>query len=110
MVQTVEKSVTKRIGVAERRFWDDDSQALYHAVADACYIYGYRDLERNLRRFGWRQARRRILRHCALSGEWVGRGRGEVRLRRKGLEVRFSDGARIIGWKELQEFVGAWRR
>jgi hypothetical protein len=110
MVQTVEKSVTKRIGVAERRFWDDDSQALYHAVADACYIYGYRDLERNLRRFGWRQARRRILRHGALSGEWVGRGRGEVRLRRKGLEVRFSDGARIIGWKELQEFVGAWRR
>lgn len=109
MVQTVEKSTINENEVTERRFWDDDPRALYNAVADACYIYRYRDLERNLKRFGWRQARRRVLRHGALSGEWIGRGRGEVRLRRKGLEVRFSDGAWIIGWKELQEFVGAWR-
>ncbi len=82
---------------------------MYQAVSDACYVYQYRDLEHNLRRFGWRQARKRVLQHGALSGEWVNRGRGELRLRRKGLEVRFEHGKRIIGWKELQEFIQARR-
>ena len=81
----------------------------YQAVSDACYVYRYRDLEHNLRRFGWRQARKRILRHGTLSGEWVNRGRGELRLRRKGLEVRFEHGKRTLGWRELQEFIQARR-
>lgn len=82
---------------------------LYRAVSDACYVYQYRDLEHNLRKFGWRQARKRVLGHGALSGEWVNRGRGELRLRRKGLEVRLDHGKRTVGWKELQEFVRARR-
>ena len=110
MAQTTGSGRTGGLGVTERRFWDDDDpRALYKAVADACCIYGYRDLETNVRRLGWRQARRRILQHGALSGEWVGRGRGELRLRRKGLEVRFNYGVRLVGWKELQEFVRARR-
>ena len=85
------------------------TQDMYRAVSDACYIYQYRDLEDNLRRFSWRQARKRILRHGALSGEWINRGRGELRLRRRGLEVQLDSGKRIIGWKELQEFIRARR-
>lgn len=83
---------------------------MYRAVSDACYVYQYRDLEHNLWKFGWRQARKRVLRHGTLSGEWVNRGRGELRLRRRGLEVRLDDGGkRLLGWKELQEFVQARR-
>ncbi len=83
---------------------------MYRAVSDACYVYQYRDLEHNLWKFGWRQARKRVLLHGALSGEWVNRGRGELRLRRRGLEVRLDGGSkRLIGWKELQEFVRARR-
>ena len=83
---------------------------IYRAVSDACYIYQYRDLEHNLWKFGWRQARKRILRHGALSAEWANRGHGELRLRRRGLEVRIDDGTkRLIGWKELQEFIRARR-
>lgn len=82
---------------------------MYRAVSDACYVYQYRDLEHNLRRFGWRQARKHVLQHGALSSEWVNRGRGELRLRRRGLEVRLEHGKRIIGWKELQEFIRARR-
>lgn len=86
------------------------TQEMYRAVSDACYVYQYRDLEHNLWKFGWRQARKRVLRHGALSGEWVNRGRGELRLRRSGIEVRLDDGSkRLIGWKELQEFVRARR-
>ena len=82
----------------------------YRAVSDACRVYRYRDLEHNLRKFGWRRARRRVLRHGALSGRWVNRGSGELRLRRRGLEVRIHDGgSRLVGWKELQEFVRARR-
>lgn len=54
----------------------------YRAVSDACRVYRYRDLEHNLRKFGWRRARKRVLRHGALSGQWVNRGRGELRLGR----------------------------
>jgi hypothetical protein len=82
---------------------------MHRAVSDACYIYQYRDLEHNLRRFSWRQARKRVLQHGALSGDWANRGRGELRLRRKGLEVRLDHGKRIVGWKELQEFIRARR-
>ena len=32
-----------------------------NAVSDAIWIYQDRELEQNLRRFGWRQARRRVL-------------------------------------------------
>ena len=86
------------------------TQEMYRAVSDACYVYQYRDLEHNLRRFSWRQARKRILRHGALSGEWINRGRGELRLRRRGLEVRLDDDSkRLIRWKELQEFIRARR-
>jgi hypothetical protein len=109
VARTIEEGKTNGLGVPERRVWDGDPRPFYNAVADACCIYGYRDLEQNLRSFRWRQARRRVLRHGALSGEWVGRGRGEVRLRRRGLEISFSDGTRTIGWKELQEFVRARR-
>jgi len=45
-----------------KTYWDeDDRRARYNAVSDACWIYQYRELEQNLRRFGWRQARRRLL-------------------------------------------------
>ena len=76
---------------------------MYRAVSDACYVYRYRDPEHNLRRFGWRQTRGRALRHGASSGGWV--TPGELRLRRRGLEVRLEHGKRLVGWKELQEFV-----
>jgi hypothetical protein len=109
VARTIEKGRMDELGVTGKRYWDADPRPFYNAVADACCIYGYRDLEQNLQRFGWRQARRRVLRYGALSGEWVGRGRGEVRLGRRGLEVRFSYGARTIGWEELQEFVRARR-
>ena len=83
---------------------------MYRAVSDACCVYRYRDLKHNLRKFGWRRARKRVLRHGALSGQWVIRGRGELRLRRRGLEVRLDNGSnRLVGWKELQEFVRARR-
>jgi hypothetical protein len=86
------------------------TQEMYRAVSDACYVYQHRNLEHNLWKFGWRQARKRVLRHGALSGQWVNRGRGELRLRRRGLEVRLDDGGkRFIGWKELQEFIRARR-
>jgi hypothetical protein len=60
---------------------------MYRAVSDACYVYQYRDLEHNLWKFGWRQARKRVLLHGALSREWINRVRGELRLRRRGLEI-----------------------
>ena len=82
----------------------------HRAVSDACHVYRYRDLEHNLREFGWRRARGRVLRHGALSGQWVDRGGGELRLGRGGLEVRLNGGGnRLVGWKELQEFVRARR-
>jgi hypothetical protein len=110
MTQPIERSGRGRHRSVPRPVWDSsDPRALSKAVSDACYIYRYRDLEHNLRRFGWRQARKRILRRGALSGEWVSRGRGELRLRRRGLEVRFDNSKRTIGWKELQEFIRARR-
>lgn len=82
---------------------------LHKAVRDACHAYRYRDLERNLRAFGWRKARREVLRRGALRGEWVGRGWSEVRLSRGGLEVRLAGETRSLSWRELQEYVEAQR-
>ena len=88
-------------GIGRREF--------HEAVLYACRVYRYRELERNLRESGWRKARREVLRHGALSGEWVGRGRREVLLSRRGLEVRLAGEMRSLSWKELQEFVKAQR-
>jgi hypothetical protein len=113
MTQTVEGIVRSLENPPER--WPAipkgyGTQAMYRAVSDACYVYQSWDLEHNLWKFGWRQARKRVLRHGALSGKWVNRGSGELRLRRRGLEVRLDDGGkRLIGWKELQEFIQARR-
>ncbi len=90
--------------------WDDvGPRAKYMAVSDACWLYQDRDLEQNLRKFDWRKARKRVLGRGAVGREWVGRGRGELRLGRRGLEMRFADGARVMGWKELQGFIRARR-
>lgn len=94
----------------EPRYWDeDDTRALHDAIAEACWIYRYRNLEENLRKLGWKQARKRVLAHGALSNVWVSHRRGDVRLRRRGLEVRFRRGTRLLTWRELQEFVRAER-
>ncbi len=92
------------------RYWDeDDPRARYNAVTDACWIYRHRNLQENLRELSWKRARKRVLAHGALSDEWARHRRGEVRLRRRGLEVRFRKGAKLLGWRELQEFVRAER-
>jgi hypothetical protein len=97
-------------GHDERRYWDeDDPRARYNAVSDACWLYQYRDLEQNLRRFGWRQARRKVLAQGALSGEWANRGRGDLRLTRGGLQMRFRSGVRTLEWRELKDFIEARR-
>jgi hypothetical protein len=90
------------------KFWDEREQrAKYMAVSDACWLYQDLELEQNLRKLDWRKARKRVL--GRVKREWVGRGRGELRLGRKGLEMRFADGTRVMGWKELQGFVRARR-
>mgnify|MGYP007022292806 CR=1 FL=1 len=81
------RSKTKTGGFEETLigYWDErDRRARYDAVSDACWIYQYRDLEQNLRHFGWRHARRRVLAQGALSREWMNRGRGDLRLTRGG--------------------------
>ena len=91
-------------------FWDGgDRRARYDAVSDACWIYQYRRLEENLRRLGWSQARRRVLAQGALCREWMNRGRGDVRLTRGGLEMRFASGVRTMDWKELKGMIEARR-
>jgi hypothetical protein len=98
------------LGEASVRCWDEgDRRARYNAVSDACWIYQHRDLEQNLRRFGWRQARRRVLAQGALSREWMNRGRGDLRLTRDGLKMRFASGVRTIDWKELKDMIEARR-
>ncbi len=104
------RSQTGGLGETSVRCWDEeDRRARYNAVSDACWIYQRRDLEQNLRRFGWREARRRVLAQGALSREWVNRGRGELRLTRRGLEMRFASGVRTIDWKELKDMIEARR-
>jgi hypothetical protein len=81
-----------------------ETAALNMAVRAAFRIYEYRGLERNLRTFGWRGARRRTLGNGTLSGEWVRRGGCEVRLARKGLEVHLTgEQTRLLSWQELWE-------
>ncbi len=97
-------------GRGNARYWDeDDYRAGYQALTDACWVYQYRNLEQNLRRFGWRQARRRSLKNGALSREWADRGHGDLRLTRGGLGMRFESGIRVISWKELKEMIEARR-
>ena len=80
--------------------------ALNGAVRAAFQVYRYRELEYSLRTFGWRKARRRALAGGALSGEWVRRGGSEVRLTRRGLEVRLpEEETRLLSWQELWEFA-----
>jgi len=99
-----------RTGGPGEGYWnEDDGRARYDAVSDACWIYQYRDLEQNLRHFGWRQARRRVLARGALSGEWMSRGRGDLRLTRGGLQMRFRSGVQTIDWKKLKEMIEARR-
>jgi hypothetical protein len=104
------RSWTGGLGETPVRCWDEeDRRARYNAVSDACWIYQDRDLEQNLRRFGWRQARRRVLAQGPLSHEWMNRGRGDFRLTRGGLQMRFASGVRTIDWKELKDMIEARR-
>jgi hypothetical protein len=90
--------------------WDESGpRAKYMAVSDACWLYQDLELEQNLRRLDWRKARKRVLGHGQVKREWVGRGRGDLRLGRRGLKMRFADGTRVVGWRELQDFVRARR-
>jgi hypothetical protein len=45
--------------------------ALHQAVEDVCWIYRNRYLAENLRRFGWRKARRKVMSQGPLEAEWV---------------------------------------
>ncbi len=104
------RRLTAGLGETPARYWDEeDRRARYNAVSDAIWIYQDRELEQNLRRFGWRQARRRVLAQGALSREWMNRGRGDLRLTRRGLEMRFASGVRTIDWKELKDMIEARR-
>jgi hypothetical protein len=94
----------------DKRYWnEDDRRARYNAISDAVWIYQYRELEQNLRRFSPRQARRRVLAQGALSREWMNRGSGDLRLTRGGLQMRFRSGVKTIGWGELKDFIEARR-
>lgn len=84
-----------------------ETAPLKMAVRAAFRIYEYRELEHNLRTFGWRAARRRTLGKGTLSGEWVRRGGCEVRLTRRGQEVYLTgEEARLLIWQELRERAG----
>lgn len=111
---TIRKSerggIEEIFGQNDRVYWnEDDRRARYDAVSDACWIYQYRDLEQNLRRLGWRQARGKVLARGAPSREWMNRGRGDLRLTRGGLEMRFGSGTRTIDWKKLKDMIEARR-
>ena len=83
---------------------DPDRRPLRGAIATAFQVYRYRSLEQNLRAYGWRKARRLVLKEGALSGEWVDRGGSEVRLTRRGLDVRLSGGEiHTANWQQLWE-------
>jgi hypothetical protein len=94
MMQTIGNS--KQIPGPDRE-GESEAAALNRAMRAAFRIYEYRELEHNLKMFGWRGARRRILGNGALSGEWVRRGGCEVRLARRGLQVHLPGGeARLV--------------
>jgi hypothetical protein len=82
----------------------------YYAVEDACWIYQDRDLAQNLRRYGRREARRRIMSQGPLSKEWISHhGRPPVRLTRRGLEVKLENGVRLLDWQRMQSHIRARR-
>lgn len=90
--------------------WEEESRwARYDAVSDACWIYQDWDLEQNLRHLGWRQARRRTLSQGALSQEWMNHGRGDLRLTKGGLEMKFASGVQTIDWQNLKDMIEARR-
>lgn len=85
---------------------DPDRHPLSRAISTAFRVYRYRSLEQNLRKHGWRKARRLVLKEGALSGEWIGRGASEVSLTRRGLNVRLSGGEiRTVDWQQLWEYA-----
>jgi hypothetical protein len=82
----------------------------YYAVEDICWIYQDRSMAENLRRYGWRQARRNVMRQGPLSKEWTSHGgRPPVRLTRKGVEVKLADGIQTFSWQRIQNQVSARR-
>ena len=107
---TIEQRGPRGSEVSPERFWDESGpRAKYMAVSDACWLYQDLELEQNLRKRDWRKARKRVLGYGHVKRGWVGRGRGDLRLGRKGLEMRFADGPCVVGWKELQDFIRARR-
>src|SRR5215212_74640 len=92
---TMGNSRSQESELNQKKYWNEkDPHAKYNAVSDACWLYQDRELEQNLRMLDWRKARKRVLGRGVVGREWMGRGRGELRLGRKGLEMRFADGAR----------------
>lgn len=86
------------------RTGQSEAGTLNKAVRAAFQVYEYRELEHNLKTFGWRGARRRVLENGALSDEWVRRRGCEVRLTRRGLEVHLpGEEIRLLGWQQLWE-------
>lgn len=82
----------------------------YQAVEDVCWVYQDRNLAENLRRHGWREARRRVMRQGKLSREWIShRGRPPVRLTRRGVEVKLEGKVQLVEWSRMQEQVRARR-
>ncbi len=109
-VLTRRRSGGGREAADEPRYWDEeDPRAFYYAVTDACWIYQYRNLQESLKKLSWKQARKRVLAHGALSNEWMHHRHGDVRLRRRGLEVRFRGGDKLLEWSRLQKFARAER-
>lgn len=85
---------------------DPERCSLSGAISTAFHVYRYRSLGQNLREYGWRKARRLVLKEGALSGEWIGSGASEVRLTRRGLDVRLSGGEiRTVDWQHLWEYA-----
>lgn len=83
---------------------------LHQAVEDICWIYRSRDLAENLRRYGWREARRRVMRQGQLHKEWSShRGKAPVRLARSGVEVKLPNGVQRSSWKRMQSQIRARR-
>jgi hypothetical protein len=78
---TIGKSRPQQSELKQEKVWDEtDPHAKYNAVSDACWLYQDRELEQNLRRLDWRKARKRVLERGAVGREWMGRGRGGLRL------------------------------
>lgn len=88
-----------------------ERQIACQAVEDVCWLYLDRNLDDNLRRHGWREARRNVLRQGPLSGAWTSSHRGHppVRLTRRGVEVNLQYGVKRFGWERMQDQIRARR-